>query len=249
MGIIDYVKSWVAPEPMIRFKCDIPGYEVGQPIMRAIDVKPDWMVKQLKQAERTGEHKFSACPGMHDYYKTGYIVPAWEDFEILVSKTKASIKIGTGDKFVCQPHSPMDYRSVAGAIDIDDNIKPHALKLPSPWKVFTKPGYSAFVLPAMYHSPFLRDIFVYPGINDYESFHSLNLMFSPLKEMHIKIYAGTPLMHIIPYKRETITAEVGEITRYESKLSTFTFRSKAPGYYRKWFYKKKTTEIVYIKEE
>jgi hypothetical protein len=71
-------------------------------------------------------------------------------------------------------------------------------------------------------------------------------MFSPLRKMHVKIYAGTPLLHIIPYKRENITADVGYITQQESGKADFTFRTKAPGFYRKWIHKKKTTEINYI---
>jgi hypothetical protein len=72
-------------------------------------------------------------------------------------------------------------------------------------------------------------------------------MFSPLREMHVKIYAGTPMLQIIPYKRETITAEVGLITPYESGLANFKYRTTAPGFYRKWIYKKKTTDITYTR--
>jgi hypothetical protein len=237
------VSELVNPQPIIKFKCDVPGYEIGQPVQRALDVKPEWLVTQLKTAEHNKTHKFSSCPGMHDYYRTGYIIPAWEDFEIIVTRTTAEIIIGKGRHFVCNPFEPMDYRVVAGAANIDDNIAHHAIKLPCPWKVFTKPGYSALVLPALFHSPFLRDLFLYPGINDYDSYHTLNVMFSPLREMHVKIYAGTPMLQIIPYKRETITAEVGLITPYESGLANFKYRTTAPGFYRKWIYKKKTTTI------
>jgi len=232
--------------PMIKFKCDVAGYEIGQPVMRAMDVKPDWLVTQLKSAERNKTPKFSSCPGMHDYFRSGYIIPAWEDFEIIVDKEKAEIIIGMGKTFVCKPYERMEYSVVAGAANIDEDIKPHALKLSCPWKVFTKPGYSAFVMPALFHSPFLRELFLYPGINDYDKYHTINVMFSPMKKMHIKIYAGTPLLHVIPYKREDITAEVGLITHNELSEANFTYRTKAPGFYRKFLHKKKTTTINHI---
>lgn len=234
------------PEPTIKFKCDVPGYEVGQPVARAQDVRPEWLTKQLKHAENTKSPKFSACPGMYDYYRSGYIIPAWEDFEIIVDEEKASVIIGRGKSFVCPPSEIMGQTVVGGAANIDDDIALHALKLPCPWKVFTKPGYSAFVLPALFHSPFLRDLFLYPGINDYDSYHTINVMFTPLKKMHIKIYAGTPLLHVIPYQREDISAEVGLITQKESAEANFTYRTGAPGFYRKFLHKKKTTNINHI---
>jgi hypothetical protein len=250
MSVLSNIKNAILnsidTSPMITFKCDVPGYEIGQPVKRAMDIKPDWLTNQIKYAEKNGTHKFSACPGMHDYYRTGYIITAWEDFEIIVDEETANINIGTGSQFPCKPFQRMDYSVVAGSANIDEDINHHALKLICPWKVFTKPGYSAFVMPALYHSPFLRDLFLYPGINDYDVFHTINVMFSPLRKMHVKIYAGTPLLHIIPYKRENITADVGYITQQESGKADFTFRTNAPGFYRKWIHKKKTTEINYI---
>lgn len=250
MSILSYLKSTILnsidTEPTIKFKCDIPGYEVGQPIKRAMDVKPDWLLRQLKTAEKNGTHKFSSCPGMHDYYRTGYIIPAWEDFEIIVDENGINFKIGNYDKFICKPFDKMDYSVVSDIINIDEDINPHAVRLPCPWKIFTKTGYSAFVMPALYHSPFLRDLFLYPGINDYDAYHQINVMFTPVRKMHVKIYAGTPMLHVIPYKREDITADVGLITQKEDGLANFTYRTKAPGFYRKWIHKKKTTDINYI---
>lgn len=242
-----YLINLVNDSPTIKFKCDVPGYEIGQPVKRACDVKPDWMLKQQKDAERLNYHKFSGCPGMHDYYRQGYIIPAWEDFEIIVTKTTITVLIGTSDTFLCKPREVMDERVVAGCVPIDEDIKLHAIKLPCPWKVFTKPGYSAYVMPALFHSPFLRDLFLYPGINDYDHYHTINVMFTPMREMHIKIYAGTPMLHVMPYKRENITAEVGRLTETENGIANFTYRTKAPGFYRKWLHQKKTTEITYLK--
>jgi hypothetical protein len=246
ISLFSKIKKTFSPVPTIKFKCDIPGYEIGQPVKLASDIKPEWMIKQHKTAERTGDPKFAACPGMHDFYQAGYIIPAWEDFEIIVTKTEIKINIGVGQSFVCKPTEKMQYSVVAGAANIDEDITPHAMKLVCPWKVFTKPGYSAFVMPALFHSPFLRDIFVYPGIIDYDRYHTINVMFSPLKEMHIKIYAGTPLLQVFPYKREPVSAEVGIINQNELSTANFTFRTRAPGFFRKWIHQQKTTTIDYI---
>jgi hypothetical protein len=107
MSVFSKIKSSVSemfsPQPIIRFKCCIPGYEIGQPVKRAMDVKPDWMIKQLKDSEKNNTTKFSSCPGMHDYYRTGYIIPAWEDFEIVVNDKTANIKIVINYQIICAP--------------------------------------------------------------------------------------------------------------------------------------------------
>lgn len=247
--MLEKLKSIFVPnnEPIIRFKSTIQGYEVGQPVCKASDIKPEWLVQQNKNADKNKSPKFSACPGMDDYYRAGYIIPAWEDFRIIVDAKHAHIEIGTGrGNPPCPNFEVMDYRVVEGAAPIDKAIAKHALKLPCPWKVFTKKGYSAFVMPALFHSPFLGELFPYPGINDYDGYHTINVMFSPLKEMDLKIYAGTPMLHVIPYKREDITCEVGFMNPKEHGEAEFTYRSKKPGLYRKMFHNKKKYDIKYL---
>jgi hypothetical protein len=234
-------------KPTISFRCDVPGYEIGQPVRKASDIKPDWLIEQTKQAKKDGTQQFSSCPGMHDLYRSGYIIPAWEDFEIIATKEKVEIIIGIGQSFVCKPYEQMAYPVVKGITNIDpEEVLPSAYKLPCPWKVFTQPGYSAYVIPAMFHSPFLQELFLYPGINDYDKYHTINVMFSPIKECHIKIYAGTPLLQVIPYKREDITADVGLINQKELSIANFTYRTKAPGFYRKFLHNKKKYDITYF---
>jgi hypothetical protein len=53
-------------------------------------------------------------------------------------------------------------------------------------------------------------------------------------------------LHVIPYKREDITAEVGLINQKETGLANFTYRTTSPGFYRKWLHQKKTTDITYL---
>jgi hypothetical protein len=71
-------------------------------------------------------------------------------------------------------------------------------------------------------------------------------MISPLRKMHVKIYAGTPLLQVIPYKREDITAEVGLATQRDIGRADYTYRTKSPGFYRKWLHQKKSVDITYL---
>lgn len=245
MSILSEVKSFLLPnsQPTIRFACTIPGYEIGQPVRKAADMKPDWFIKQKESAKKNGHPEFSACPGMHDYFRAGYIIPAWEDFRIVVDEKHAHIEIGKTGKDAI-PFERMADSVVKGIVPIDEDMKLHALKIPCPWKVFTKPGYSAYVMPALYHSPFLRDLYLYSGINDYDMYHTINVMFTPMKEIDVTIYAGTPMLQVIPYKREDITCEVGSITQKEIAEAEFTYRTKQPAFYRRFLHRKKKYDLI-----
>jgi hypothetical protein len=94
------------------------------------------------------------------------------------------------------------------------------------------------------HSDFFDKIYVYPGIVDYEDFHVLNFIFSPLKECEFTIWAGTPLLQVIPYKRENITATVGKGDDEDRDSLLYKFLTRKPGTYRKLFHKRKKYTIL-----
>ena len=88
----------------------------------------------------------------------------------------------------------------------------------------------------------MNDIFVYPGIVDYDDFHTINFIGTIKKKFSVTIYAGTPLLQIIPYKREDVNCIVGPATNHENDL-TKKFNSSLPHLYRKLFHKKKNYSL------
>ena len=52
------------------------------PPVLAKDIKP---LKEF-QENKYGEYKFPGCPGMHDYARLGYIIPAWSNIHIKANK-------------------------------------------------------------------------------------------------------------------------------------------------------------------
>ena len=121
-----------------------------------------------------------------------------------------------------------------------DGVKKYAGKIPLPWSVQAEAGYSAYVMPALMHADYFDKIFVYPGIVDFDNFHTVNFVFSPIKECEFTIYAGTPLLQILPYKREDITAECDRATQKEIDKHVFNFPSRMKHYYRKFLHSKKS---------
>ena len=224
-------------EPTVRFASHTGAPEISEitRIKLAKEIKPDWYNKV-----KNNKINFSTCPGMDDWLRTGYIVPAWTDIEIKANKAGTIIKLYNNS--YKQPER-MDDRYVNGIIDIDADVKFGAWKLPSPWAVFSKPGYSAHVMPALFHSPFLRDLFVYPGTVDYDKFSTINLIFSPIRACEISIPAGTPLLHVIPFKREDITAEYSSGTETDKKKHGYGFPTRVTSAYRKFFHSKKNYSL------
>jgi len=230
-------------EPTIRFKSYIGNFSVNNPVLETWKVKPQWMKDQ------PADSKFTKCPGMLDYHMTGYIITAHVDIHIKANKAGIVIQpevtnyIDPSYKNFLTP-APFDYKLVKGMTTIGSDVIKGAHKVPLPWAIFTKPGYSAYVLPALMHSDFLDKIFVYPGVVDYENFHTVNFIFSPLKECEFTIPAGAPLLQVIPFKREKITAECGKATEVERDEHLFGMGTKAvKNYYRRFMSERKSFKM------
>lgn len=223
-------------EPTIRFKSirGAPHISPLTTIRRASDMTPDWLAAQRDNGPKD---KFMNCPGMVDWMKTGYIIPAWDDIHIKANSAGTVAKFGRSNVWL--PPEPMNWKVVNGIAPQTAPVKFAATKLSCPWGVFTKAGYSAHVLPALYHSPFLNDLYVYGGTVDYDSFSTINVMFSAVRECELTIPAGTPLLQVIPFKREPISAEVGRANQDEADFHAFGFPTRVRAAYRKFFHKRK----------
>lgn len=218
----------------IKFKSYLGNFAIATPVLRAIKVRSKWMNNQ------TAAFSYANCPGMSDYATAGYVVTAHTDISIKANKMGVVVITlpSACDNSRLQP-AAFEYKLVEGMVNID-KVKPYAGKVPLPWMMQSRKGYSAYVLPPLMHADYLDKIFVYPGIIDCDEYHTLNFVFSPIKECEFTIYAGTPLLHVIPFKREVITAECDKASMEEVDRHLFGFTSRIKHYYRKYFHKKKS---------
>lgn len=224
------------PAPTIEFRATYAPVHIGTPVQEARKVIPYWAKNQLENKE----YRFAKCPGMFDMAQMGYIIPAWTDIHIKANKQGVVIRLlreTPGLRVV-----KMDLSVVDGLAKVD-GIKKQVWKIEMPWSIFCKPGYSAQVLPAVMHSAFLDKVHVYSGIVDYDSYHTINFIITVLEECEFTIWAGEPLLQIIPFKREDITAECGKGTSEHLEKAQYCFYSRAPNFFRKELHSRKSYKM------
>lgn len=236
-----WLLPWLKPEPTIRFKSifGAPHISPITAVRPAGAVKPAWIEAQRG---RDGMSKFANCPGMWDHFTAGYIIPAWTDITIKANKAGIVVKLlddyGGTSKAV-----PMNQALLDGFLPEVKTAKFLVTKIPMPWGIYTKPGWSAYCLPAIFHSTFLNDLHVYTGVVDYDVFHVANLIISPLRECEVQIRAGDPLVQVIPFRREKVTAVCGPATKVEQDVYKYGYPTRIRAAYRRLFHQRKVFEM------
>jgi hypothetical protein len=227
--------SWFKKKPIISFKNIVGGAYISPitQIKLAREEKPDWL---LNQKGYNSDDKFQNCPGMMDWFGAGYIIPAWTDMTIKANKA------GTVVKEVCHvgfPVDKMNLKLTTGMLDLDESVTYQITKIPCPWAIETKEGYSAHVIPPLFHSPLLKDLFIYPGTVDYDGFAQANFIFTAIRECEIFIPAGTPLLQVIPFKREVVNGVCAAADKRDVDRHAWVFATRVKAAYRKFFHKRK----------
>ena len=101
---MSFIKSLFSKEDVDLTFYDITAertvYSHYPPVL-AKDVKPFF---KKHQEDTAGAFNFAGCPGMHDYSRIGYIIPAWNNFHIKANKAGSVAAIGSiGEDSVKRP--------------------------------------------------------------------------------------------------------------------------------------------------
>ena len=233
-GIFHGVLPGISPE--IRKLWEILG-ELN-PVVPASSIIPDWYVKLKKDYisdfDKTHYPTAKRCPGIFDFLRAGYIIPAWSDFlvrwdgtnnppkfEETVAMREISNKSFTVQHAVyLENDTNHEYPQAEGAPFLNNSCK-DILKLITPWCVDTSEGISLLFLQPYYHNS--TDITIMPGMldTDIEYINNKHISIflkinSPNKDIFIE--RGTPLLQVIPFKRtdykfECITRPTEEVVR------------------------------------
>ena len=229
-------------EPYIKFKAVYGDWSIATPVLPMSKFKTKWQTAQTK------ETSISHCPGMYDYLSSGYIITAHVDFLIKANRAGVSIMVrncGSEDLHdSLKPNHTLNPALVKGIYNPTDNVKPQVRKINLPWVVTTPPGYSVYSLPCLLQAEYLDKITVWPGVVDTDNFHFVNFIFSVNQECEFEIPAGTPLLHVIPFKRETFRGETGKATEKEFDIYKYHMVSRVAQVYRKFFHSKKKFEMT-----
>jgi hypothetical protein len=182
-----------------------------QPIP-ASEYKPDWW-KKTKIVEDVGAGNgpgstIRSCPAMADVLSTGYYVVAVRDMYVEYNgddpanqKSDFNMRCPHHEVWQSQTHPFAQFAMMPGYIN-------DAIKMSMPFSVRTPKGYST-----LYLDPFLfcnEYISAWQGIIDTDNFigGDLNaqlIMYPKVRKSFI-IPAGTPIVQLIPYKREKWTS-------------------------------------------
>lgn len=200
------------------------------------------------QIETYNDFHFRKCPGMFEYSRLGYIMPAWRDMEFLVNKAGTAGVLGQPDNGRKQKVEMVhfDPAHVKHMIPYnEDESKPKEVwNIASPWKIRTKPGIQMIILPAYYHNPNLANFNIFPGTIEYGlNFHTFNLILNFKTFGKFKIAAGEPLYHIIPTYGRDFKASYGLNSDYKSSVTDEEWFIVSKNFYRRFHAVKKKFKL------
>lgn len=237
------------------FKKDKPDLEFADASEVVYPHYPPILAKDLKplkehQEKKFGDYNFPKCPGMHDYARMGYIIPAWSNFHIKANKAGCVAFAGSSGEDAKKRQTPLG-QPQRMADDITDGlfelngVDSCVWNFPGAWKVHGNGNVSALVMPAFYHSKFLDDLYIYPGVVDYNRFTTINFICSPKRECEVEIKAGEPLLHVIPFiTNKDIVASYGPASKEQINYSKLLKWFHESNFYRKYYMIRKKYKIV-----
>lgn len=155
------------------------------------------------------------CPGITDFLKTGYIVPAWTDMAF--RKYKNQIIFNTADNFPDVHHGVHVSDQYKGMDDSELPLSGGFHKVSTPWIIKTSPGISLLITHP-YWSRNKTFTSVSAVVHSDESPLVLKWFFELNQELPDTpdvvnmeqqiIKRGTPLILLIPFKREKINHKI-----------------------------------------
>ena len=173
------------------------------------------------------------CMPVLDAISAGYIIPT--PFDIWVEKNNGQIEYFTG------PHVPVETHPQSQSY-LHPKGNGHATpKYINGWSVKTPKGYSCLFIPPMHNpNPWFE---CHPGLVDTDNyFHTTHFPFV-LKDINFEgcIPAGTPMIQVIPFKRDNWSSRIGtesdkENTRENEKHLFQKFFNR----YKSLFWERKT---------
>ena len=216
----------------IVFWCDLKGLPDIVPIKESKHFVPEWFKKTppfpLGSNESTAMPTVKRCPGFIDFFKMGYVLPAWCDFHLEITEDGATPKT-PGDAFPVTYHAPHQFSDY-----LPEHIKQKVklvFKPGCPWRVRARKGIKLLELPMIHH--YNPDFYAAAGLLNPYLYHEINpiLLFTKTGEFLIK--RGTPLAMLIPIETEEYNLIIRESTKEDYNAwtkqlyaITSTFNSK-----------------------
>ena len=184
------------------------------------------------------------CIPVRDYLTAGYAILTQQDIAVDSGIVDNIPYVGFNWKDLGSRHgstppiSSHSVRQLEGSVLEKDCIQGEIFKILSPWKVVTPPGYSCLFLPIDYQEcPFDA----LPAVVDTDKYHHINYPFrfrGLIGQYTIPI--GTPIVQVIPFKREDWEMKVSAYDEDERSAANIRAGAYLHQMYLKLFHKRKT---------
>jgi hypothetical protein len=170
-----------------------------KPFVNSAKTLPEWFKTIDKK-----NGSIRSCSGTLDFLQLGITVPMWTNayftpnlnlgaqWEVLLDQ------ISYAEPFNNEPF-PFHAVGRCPMTDVRGIERSAFPKLVNPWCFMTAPGWSSIVLPPLFEPS--KDWQTVPSIVHTDFYHNLNLVLNITAESAFTIKAGTPMMQIIPFKR------------------------------------------------
>lgn len=212
----------------IKFISSVPEYNIEKPLP-ASRITPEWYRKMPGVAEKTETVK--KCIPVLDALTAGYVITLPTD--VYYDEQKNSFWSDSPFKLNSDHH---EVQTQGVEIDPEFDTKPH--KWLNLWEIRTPKGYSCLFIHPLNRSdlPFKS----FTGIVDTDR-HPLiiNFPFVMRKGFSGRIPKGTPIIQIIPFKREGWEAEIIDDQKYTHDYRSYEVDAPPYGWYkRNWWVRK-----------
>ena len=206
----------------IDFFSKIPGVAETFPIIPTSKFKPKWVEACKNDFIRNKGSKqpshLQLCPGIFEVYKYGYVVPMWHDVTIKTFRDREDFEAGTPSKHLNEMYNG----EVVGTHPYEITkwlpkrpYSKHAfVKLNTPWHVIAPPGVKFLVIPIPYADNYDYESAI--GILDPSVSTEVNIQaYWNVNEGERKIFAGTPMMQLVPISEKSFDLDVRDATEHD----------------------------------
>ena len=166
---------------------------------------PEWWAELPK-----GNNTIRRCQGTYDFISAGFVIPLWTDVTIRPAANGRDVEfrcpsLSDGQEYQIQHF----FASATEGCPMKNNrLLPDAVypKIVSPWRYTTPKGVSLMALPLM-HEP-NPNYSIIPGIVHTDYYSQVHIVLNVLTDKEFTIPAGTPIQHMIPFKRSEDTKRI-----------------------------------------
>ena len=204
------------------------------PIVPAAKALPDWYkqasIQQGGDALHDSQH-IKACMPFFDAMTQGYIIPLWSDVHVSTGFDAEtghivpsftwldSAETGRDSSDVIFSHTPMQTKGMPG-VDEGKIMGGRAFKFANPWIMQTPKGYSTlFVTPLNGGNPHFQMVSAIVATDSYFNNILLPFFWTGPEDFEGVIPRGTPLIQVIPFKRDDFQHEIKPLTDEDCQLA------------------------------